>query len=154
MIARRRATLGARWLFIIWKFISCPLFLSSLAFSICLPHPIIRSLCLKWVWKSYCWIFSHLSKNEFSLHFCLQTQLLPWCLRFNIPILSMHALFSVGRKWTGPSRESVTGAVTGESEKNSHKWGPGVRVINFMEFGFARLHAEGDCHNWATISDR
>lgn len=29
-----------------------------------------------------------------------------------------------------------------------------MRVINFMEFGFARLRGEGDRHNWAAISDR
>lgn len=62
---------------------------------------------------------------------------------------SLKNIFSpvVGNE-QGPSRDG------GGEGKNSLKWGPGVQVINFMEAGFARLHAEGDCHNWATISDR
>lgn len=80
-----RVTLGARWLFIIWKFISHPLFQSSFALvlTLSLSQMGMKKLLLNFLTSQ--------QKKKISVYFCLPTQLLPWCLGSNIPLLYMRA---------------------------------------------------------------
>lgn len=99
----RKGTPGARWLHIIWKFFShpcLPMLFLSLVPTLSLSQMGLKKLLLNFLTSR--------QKKKSLVYFCLPTQLLPRCLGF----ASILHLFSGGWKWTGSSREWVTGEST------------------------------------------